>query len=65
VIVPRDVPARVHASAGFGDVTLFGQHSSGMGPTLTFQSDDYASATRKLNIEASVGFGNVQVIRSQ
>ena len=65
VIVPRDVSARVHASAGFGDATLFGQHSGGIGPTLTFQSDDYASATRKLNIDASVGFGDVKVIRSQ
>lgn len=65
VIVPRDVSARVHASAGFGDATLFGQHSSGIGPALTFQSDDYASATRKLNIDASVGFGDVKVIRSQ
>jgi len=65
VIVPRDISVRVHASAGLGDATLFGQHSSGIGPTLTFQSDDYASATRKLNIDASVGCGDVKILRSQ
>ncbi|MDE3091410.1 MAG: hypothetical protein KGJ80_18745 [Chloroflexota bacterium] len=65
VTVPRDVSVRVHASAGFGGATLFGQHAGGIGPTLTFQSDDYANATRKLSIDASVGFGDVKIIRSQ
>ncbi len=65
VIVPRDLAVRVHASAGMGEANVFGQHSGGFGPTLTFQSDDYTSAPRKLNLEASVGLGEVRVARSQ
>lgn len=64
VIVPRDLSVRVHASAGVGDTTLFDQHAGGIGPSLSFQSDDYANATRKLNVDASVGFGNVRVTRA-
>ncbi len=65
VRVPRELAVRVHASAGMGEANVFGQHSGGFGPTLTFQSDDYASATRKLDLEASVGLGAVKVVRSQ
>jgi lia operon protein LiaF len=65
VIVPRDLAVDVHATAGFGDAELFEQSSSGIGPTLRFQSDDYAAAARKLDLHASVGFGKAKVIRSQ
>lgn len=64
VSVPRDVAVRVHVSAGFGDVSAFGEKSSGIAPSLRFQSDDYATATRKLNIDASIGFGDVKVVRA-
>ncbi len=64
VIVPRDLSVRVHASAGFGDATLFDRHSGGMGSSLDFQSEDYPTATRRLNIDASVGFGEVKVVRA-
>jgi predicted membrane protein len=45
-------------------VTLFGKRSDGIAPRLDYKSDDYATATRKLVIEASVGFGDVKVIRA-
>ncbi|GEM_PF-908535 len=64
VIVPRDLAVRVRASVGLGDVKLFGERSGGIGPHLTFQSDDYATATRKLDLEASVGLGDVKVVRA-
>ena len=64
VILPRDLAVRVKASAGFGDVTVFDQKHEGIGPHLDFQSDDYAAATRKLDLEASVGFGEVKVVRA-
>lgn len=64
VVVPREISVRVHASAGMGDVAVFGQHSGGIGCTLDFQSDDYASAARKLDIDVSVGMGEVRVVRA-
>ncbi len=64
IIVPRDIPARIQASVGFGDVIVFDQHSSGIGSHLEIQSDDYATATRKLFVDASAGFGDVKVLRA-
>jgi hypothetical protein len=65
VIIPRNTMARVHASAGMGLVSLFGEDSMGVAPSRTFQTNDYATAVSKLSLDASVGFGQVQVIRSQ
>jgi predicted membrane protein len=64
VILPRDLAVRVKASGGFGDVHVFGQRSEGIGPVLTFQSEDYATAARKLDLEVSFGFGEAKVVRA-
>jgi len=63
VIVPRDLAVRVRASAGLGDVGVFGEKSEGIAPHLDFQSDDYAAAARKLDLEANVGLGEVKIVR--
>ena len=65
VIVPRDLAVRVHASAGMGEVSVFGEDSGGVTPSRSFQSEDYTNAARKLTLDVSVGFGEVKVIRSQ
>jgi lia operon protein LiaF len=59
--VPKDLPVRVTARAGLGDVKVFGQKDDGFGPHLDYTSPDYATATRKLDLEASVGLGEVNV----
>ncbi|MEW5720247.1 MAG: cell wall-active antibiotics response protein LiaF [Chloroflexota bacterium] len=64
VIVPRDLAVRVKARAGLGDVAVFGQKDEGIAPAVDFQSDDYATAPRKLDLEASVGLGEVKVVRA-
>ena len=65
VVVPRDLAVRVRASAGMGEVSLFGEDTGGVAPSRSFETPDYASAARKLTLDASVGFGEVRVIRSQ
>jgi predicted membrane protein len=64
IVIPRDVPVRVKASAGLGNVFVLGKRSEGFGPQVNFQSDDYAAAARKLSIDASVGLGDVHVMRA-
>jgi len=64
VSVPRDLAVRIKASAGFGDVQVFGQRAEGIGPRLDFESDDYVTATRKLDLEVNAGFGDVSVVRA-
>lgn len=63
VIVPRDLSLRVQAHAGLGDVEVFDKRESGMSPQVAFQSDDYATAARKLKLNAHVGLGKVRVVR--
>ncbi len=64
VVLPRDLPVRVRGSAGMGDVFVLGERSDGIAPHVDFQSQEYASAPRKLNLDASVGFGDVRVMRA-
>jgi lia operon protein LiaF len=64
VSLPRDLAVRVKASAGFGAVAVFGRKHEGIDPHIDFQSDDYVTATRKLDLEAGVGFGEVKVVRA-
>ncbi len=64
VIVPSDLAVRVRANAGMGEVRVFDEQESGIDPHLEFQSPDYASATRKLDLLASAGLGAVLVKRA-
>ncbi len=64
VIVPRDLAVSVKASAGMGEVRVFGERADGIAPHLEFRSDDYATTTRRLDIEASAGLGDVRVLRA-
>ncbi len=61
--VPREIALKVTARAGLGDVKVFDEKSEGFGPVVEFQSNDYATASRKLFVEASVGLGEVKVVR--
>jgi lia operon protein LiaF len=61
VWVPRDVPLAVKVSAGLGDVRLFENKSSGFGPRLEFVSPEFDQATRRLELDVSVGLGDVNV----
>ena len=63
VIVPNELALKIHASAGFGESKLFDQKIDGIGPSLRFKSEDYATALRKLDLDASVGFGQVRVVK--
>lgn len=64
VILPRDIAVRAKGSAGLGNVFVLGERAEGFGPSVRFESDDYSSAARKLELEASVGLGNVKILRA-
>jgi predicted membrane protein len=59
--VPRDLPVRVRAGAGLGSLKLFEQKADGFGPRLEYNSPDYASAVRRLQLEADLGLGDISV----
>ncbi|MBI5653394.1 MAG: cell wall-active antibiotics response protein [Chloroflexi bacterium] len=61
--VPRDLALRAQVNAGMGEAQVGDQKDDGIGPQIHFQSDDYATAARKLFIEANVGLGKVEIKR--
>ncbi|GEN45743.1 cell wall-active antibiotics response protein LiaF [Alkalibacillus haloalkaliphilus] len=60
--VPEHVAVKVYGQASIGDITVFGENRSGMYSSLSYQSDDYKEATRKLNIYVKCQIGDVKVI---
>ena len=63
VQVPDDVAVTVHATAGGGTATVFGVSQEGMGIDVDQQSDDWANADQRLELEVGVGMGEVTVTR--
>lgn len=63
VRVPGDLPVRIHATSGIGQVTLFGEEDGGFGSELDHVDDGFDGAAASLDLELSVGIGEVTVLR--
>ncbi len=61
LIAPKQVPFAIDASTSLGGLTLFNSKDDGIGVNRTFQSEDYAAATTRLNIWLSITIGEVKV----
>lgn len=62
VLVGPDIPCvATHAEAGAGEVVVFGQRESGLGPE--HRTEDVCLGPPVLNLEVSVGLGQVEVRR--
>lgn len=59
--VPRELALKVRAGAGIGDVRVFEMKDDGFSPKIDFSSPGYATATRRLQLEANVGLGDVNI----
>jgi hypothetical protein len=66
VEVPPGPTVSVVAHSGLGDVQVFGQGNSGLSTVQTLESKGAGSASnRHIVIDADVGVGHVQVIRTE
>ncbi|MGH2676673.1 MAG: LiaF domain-containing protein [Actinomycetota bacterium] len=63
VELPADVPVRVHAESGIGQVDVLGQEDGGFGSELDHTDGDFGSAPAALDLEVSAGIGEVTVTR--
>jgi lia operon protein LiaF len=63
VTVPRDLPVKVEARTGIGDLHVLDNHRDGFGVKLDFQDADYGTARRKLMLVAKAGLGDVTIKR--
>lgn len=61
---PRDVALRVEGKTGIGDLYLLDRHADGFGARLDYQDPTYSAATKKLQIIAKAGLGDVRVTRA-
>jgi len=63
VTLPRDLPVKVEARTGIGDLHVLDNHRDGFGAKLDFQDSDYGTARRKLFLITKSGLGDVTVKR--
>lgn len=63
VVVPEDLPVRVRARSGAGEITLFGREQSGAGVEETLATEEFEFARRRLDLRLSVGLGSIEVKR--
>jgi Cell wall-active antibiotics response 4TMS YvqF len=63
VIVPEGVPLLVQGEAGVGSVQLLDRSADGFVAETVFRDRDYGGAAGRLQIEVSVGMGEVEVRR--
>jgi predicted membrane protein len=61
VEAPKDIPVAVRASNTFGDMNVFGQKRDGFGQQMSYKSEGYDAAKKKLAIVTSQVFGDVRV----
>lgn len=63
VELPADVPVRVHAESAIGQVNVLGEEEGGFGSELDHTDEGYESASAAIDLELSVGIGEVSVTR--
>jgi len=63
IMLPQDLAVDISASAGAGQVDLFGEVNEGLSVTDTYTSDGFESATVTLTLDLDVAAGNIEVDR--
>lgn len=63
VLAPKDLALSLDAEVTVGSVRVFDRESAGFFRTMTYASPDYATAARKVRLEADVTMGEL-VVRS-
>jgi predicted membrane protein len=63
VVLPADLPVRVEATSGIGEVRVFDEDDGGFGSELGHIDEAFGTAAASLDLELSVGIGQVTVTR--
>jgi predicted membrane protein len=61
VVLPRGVEFAVSANTLFGDVRVHDQRKEGFAPSVAYESPGYATATKRIRVQAAQVFGDVVV----
>lgn len=63
MIIPEDVPVMVSAAVSVGEVKLFDYAPDQIKHAITYKSDNYDEAVRKLNITVELKVGSIRIDR--
>lgn len=63
--VPGKLSVKVKATVGIGSVKVFGEEGDGVGASIEKKSLDFDRATSRLELEATLGIGDLAVIGSE
>lgn len=63
VDLPEDLPVRIEARSGAGEVTIFGESSDGLSVSRTYESPGFDAAEPGLTLELEVATGEIEVDR--
>ncbi|GAM15052.1 transporter LiaF [Mesobacillus selenatarsenatis SF-1] len=63
MLIPEDVPVKIDAVIGVGEVKLFDYAQEQIKHVIAYKSDDYDDAVRKLNITIELKIGSVRIDR--
>ena len=63
MLIPEDVPVKIDAVIGVGEVKLFDYAQEQIKHVVAYKSDDYDQAIRKLNITIELKIGSVRIDR--
>jgi hypothetical protein len=63
ITVPADIGVRASARMFAGEIHLLGHEAQGVSPHLSVESDDYAAAPRRVDIDVEIWAGEVRVRR--
>ncbi len=63
IYLPPDLPLKAQCHIGVGEVSLLNECASGISRKVEFESVEYKSSTRKLNLVASLKIGDITIRR--
>ncbi|MBM7620756.1 lia operon protein LiaF [Bacillus tianshenii] len=63
MLIPDDLPIRIESSVKIGKIRVFDESSQGKKCRVSYESPNYESATRKLDIELDLKIGDVRIDR--
>lgn len=63
VMLPQDVPISATGKSLAGKIDVLGRTADGLGNNLTYKDENYDASTRKVQINAKLGFGDIRVFR--
>ena len=63
VMLPQDVPVSGSGKSFAGKIDILGRTADGLGNSLEHKDENYDTSTKKVRINAKLGFGDIRIFR--